>query len=83
MRGYLAARTVGEEIVAVVSLMADSRLPCYGRGKPVENLRRRLRLNESTAAAAAFMRATVDDAYNKWTTGFYDYIQVLQNDIPM
>lgn len=32
--------------------------------------------------AAAFMRAQIADAYDKWTTGFYDYIQSLQNKIP-
>lgn len=39
----------------------------------------------STAAglqAAAFMRSQIADAYDKWTTGFYDYIQSLQNKIP-
>ena len=28
------------------------------------------------------MRAAIADAYDKWTTGFYDYIQSLQNKIP-
>jgi len=28
------------------------------------------------------MRNTINDAYAKWTTGFYDYIQALQNRIP-
>lgn len=32
--------------------------------------------------AAAFMKSQIDDAYDKWTTGFYDYIQSLQNKIP-
>jgi phosphatidylinositol 4-kinase len=32
--------------------------------------------------AAAFMRSQIADAYDKWTTGFYDYIQSLQNKIP-
>lgn len=32
--------------------------------------------------AAAFMRSQIADAYDKWTTGFYDYIQALQNKIP-
>jgi phosphatidylinositol 4-kinase len=34
------------------------------------------------AQAAAFMRSQIADAYDKWTTGFYDYIQSLQNKIP-
>ncbi len=32
--------------------------------------------------AAAHMRGLISDAYQKWTTGFYDYIQALQNRIP-
>ncbi|KAG2496048.1 hypothetical protein HYH03_005968 [Edaphochlamys debaryana] len=82
VRGYLAARTVAEPIIASVALMADSGLPCFGHGKPLINLRKRFHLEMSDAQAAAFMRATIADAYQKWTTGFYDYIQLLQNRIP-
>ena len=32
--------------------------------------------------AAAYMRKLVQHAYNKWTTGFYDYVQYVQNAIP-
>ncbi|KAK9849792.1 hypothetical protein WJX84_000135 [Apatococcus fuscideae] len=82
IRGFLVARGVAEGIIAAVALMKDSGLPCFGRGRPVENLRRRFRLDLNDAQAAAFMRATIADAYDKWTTGFYDYIQYLQNRIP-
>ncbi|WIA31066.1 hypothetical protein OEZ86_001095 [Tetradesmus obliquus] len=82
VRAYLAARTVAEPIIATVSLMAESGLPCFSRGAPVANLRRRFHLEMSDAQAAAFMRSQIADAYDKWTTGFYDYIQSLQNKIP-
>jgi phosphatidylinositol 4-kinase A len=82
VKGFLAARTVGSDILSVATLMAQSGLPCYGRGKPVENLRARLMLDRSPEEAAAFMRAAVDTAHMRWRTAFYDYIQVLQNDIP-
>jgi phosphatidylinositol 4-kinase len=36
----------------------------------------------SERQAAAYMRGLIQDAYQKWTTGFYDYIQALQNRIP-
>ena len=52
-------------IIATVALMAESGLPCYGRGAPVANLRARFRLDLSDAQAAQFMRATIDDAYDK------------------
>ena len=61
----MQARGVAEGIIAAVALMKDSGLPCFGRGRPVENLRRRFRLDLNDAQAAAFMRATIADAYDK------------------
>ncbi len=78
----LQARTVAEPIIATVALMAESGLPCFGRGLPVENLRRRFHLEMTERQAAEFMRRTVADAYDKWTTGVYDVIQHAQNKIP-
>jgi phosphatidylinositol 4-kinase len=62
--------------------MADSGLPCFGRGQPIANLRKRFQLELSERQAAEFMRGLLNDAYQKWTTGFYDFIQALQNRIP-
>ena len=73
---------MAEPIIATVALMAESGLPCFSRGQPIENLRKRFRLDLNDAQAAAFMRDTITDSYDKWTTGFYDYIQSLQNKIP-
>ena len=78
----LQARTVAEPIIAAVALMADSGLPCFSRGAPVENLRKRFHLEMSERQAAAFMRQTIADAYQKWTTGVYDALQNIQNRIP-
>lgn len=61
----MQARGVAEGIIATVALMAESGLPCYGRGRPVENLRKRFHLEMSDSQAAAFMRATIRDAYDK------------------
>lgn len=38
---------MAEPIIATVALMAASGLPCFGRGAPVENLRRRFHLEMS------------------------------------
>ena len=38
--------------MATVELMAASGLPCFGRGKPVENLRGRFRLDLTDAQVA-------------------------------
>ncbi len=43
------ARTVAEPIIATVALMADSGLPCFSRGHPVANLRKRFHLEMSDA----------------------------------
>ena len=45
--------------------MQDSRLPCFGRGAPISNLRKRFHLDMTEAKAAAFMRSTILDAYDK------------------
>ncbi|KAK9812698.1 hypothetical protein WJX72_002251 [[Myrmecia] bisecta] len=82
IRGFLAARGIAEGIIATVALMSESGLPCFGRGQPVANLRKRLHLEMTDAQAATFMRNTILDAYDKWTTGFYDFIQYMQNAIP-
>lgn len=59
------ARSVAEGILATVALMQDSRLPCFGRGAPIPNLRKRFHLDMTEAKAAAFMRSTILDAYDK------------------
>ena len=81
IQGYLVARQHMDSILSTVSLMADSGLPCFGHGKPLERLRRRFHPELSNYEAAAFMKATVRDAYDKWTTRGYDIIQYLQQGI--
>lgn len=73
---------MAEPIIATVALMSESGLPCFGRGAPIENLRKRFHLEMSERQAAQFMVRTIADAYDKWTTGFYDAIQNIQNRIP-
>eukprot|EP00887_Chlorella_sp_A99_P002072 scaffold21.g2072.t1 len=82
VRGFLAARTIAPTIVATVAMMQPSQLPCFGYGRPIPALAVRFRPELSDAAAAALMRGLISDAYDKWTTGFYDYVQYLQNRIP-
>jgi len=87
-RAFLCARAMAEDIVAVVGLMSESGLPCYTgapawrRGTPVENMRARFRLDLTDRQAARFFRKVIYDAYDKWTTKYYDIIQQLQNQYP-
>lgn len=82
IRGYLAARGVAEGVMATVELMADSGLPCFARGAPVTNMRHRFNLDMTDRQAAGFMQQSVRHAYNRWTTGLYDVVQYIQNNIP-
>ncbi|PIA62368.1 hypothetical protein AQUCO_00200400v1 [Aquilegia coerulea] len=81
VRGYLAARLRMDEIITTVQLMVDSGLPCFSRGDPIGNLRKRFHPEMSEREAATFMIRTCTDAYNKWTTAGYDLIQYVQQGI--
>ncbi|KAG0598394.1 hypothetical protein M758_12G069200 [Ceratodon purpureus] len=81
VKGYLAARLHMEGILTTVHLMIDSGLPCFSRGDPIGNLRKRLHPEMSEREAATFMIKTCADAYNKWSTAGYDLIQYLQQGI--
>lgn len=82
VKGYLAARTMADSIVAIVAMMLPSKLPCFSRGDPIESLRQRFHLEMTDQQAAEFMKSIINDAYDKWTTGVYDLIQYYQNRIP-
>ncbi|KAL0422731.1 UNVERIFIED_CONTAM: Phosphatidylinositol 4-kinase alpha 1 [Sesamum latifolium] len=81
VKGYLAARRYMDGILNTVLLMMDSGLPCFSRGDPIGNLRKRFHPEMSEREAANFMIRTCTDAYNKWTTAGYDLIQYLQQGI--
>ncbi|GAU22033.1 hypothetical protein TSUD_309370 [Trifolium subterraneum] len=81
VKGYLAARQHMEGIITTVALMLDSGLPCFSRGDPIGNLRKRFHPEMSEREAANFMTHVCKDAYNKWTTAGYDLIQYLQQGI--
>lgn len=81
VKGYLAARRHMDGIINTVLLMLDSGLPCFSRGDPIGNLRKRFHPEMNEREAANFMIRICTDAYNKWTTAGYDLIQYLQQGI--
>ncbi|KAH8969995.1 hypothetical protein BDL97_02G062700 [Sphagnum fallax] len=81
VKGYLAARVHMEGIINTVALMVESGLPCFSRGDPIGNLRKRFHPEMSERSAANYMIKTCEDAYNKWSTAGYDLIQYLQQGI--
>ncbi|CAL9218237.1 unnamed protein product [Arabidopsis halleri] len=81
VKGYLAARRHMDGIICTVQMMLESGLPCFSRGDPIGNLRKRFHPEMSEREAAHFMIHVCTDAYNKWTTAGYDWIQYLQQGI--
>ncbi|KAF5787480.1 putative 1-phosphatidylinositol 4-kinase [Helianthus annuus] len=81
VKGYLNARRHMNGIINTVLLMVESGLPCFSRGDPIGNLRKRFRPEMSEREAANHMIHICADAYNKWTTAGYDLIQYLQQGI--
>lgn len=81
VKGYLLARRHMNGIVNTVLMMVESGLPCFSRGDPIGNLRKRFRPEMSEREAANHMIHVCADAYNKWTTAGYDLIQYLQQGI--
>ncbi|KFK22742.1 hypothetical protein AALP_AAs61128U000100 [Arabis alpina] len=81
VRGYLAARRNMEGIISTVEMMKESGLPCFSRGDPIRKLRKRFHPEMNEREAAHFMIRVCTDAYNKWTTYWYDLIQYLQQGI--
>lgn len=81
IKGYLAARSSADAIIATVAMAESSKLPCFSRGATVDSLRQRFHMEMSDGQAAEFMRGLINDAYDKWTTGVYDLIQYYQNKI--
>ncbi|KAL9238192.1 hypothetical protein vseg_012653 [Gypsophila vaccaria] len=81
VKGYLAARRHMDGIISTVLMMVDSGLPCFSRGDPIGNLRKRFHPEMNEREAANFMIRVCTDAYNKWTTAGYDLIQYLQQGI--
>uniref|UniRef100_A0A0G4FDZ8 1-phosphatidylinositol 4-kinase n=1 Tax=Chromera velia CCMP2878 TaxID=1169474 RepID=A0A0G4FDZ8_9ALVE len=80
VKGYLALRAHGQQLLRLVDLMLDSGLQCF---KPMSlaNLRWRFQLDTPTTVAARFMRRQVALAYRNWTTTLYDRVQKLQQGI--
>lgn len=80
LRGFLAVREHRAEILALVEPMLASTLVCF---KPwsLSGLRSRFFPLLDERGAAEAMRAVVRDAWNKWTTNTYDWIQEKQQGV--
>nr|CAH8853050.1 unnamed protein product [Trichobilharzia regenti] len=81
VQAYLALRPYQEAIVALISLMLDSGLPCF-RGQTIKLLRQRFAPQLSDREAAASYLRIMRTCLAHWRDKSYDVIQYMQNQIP-
>jgi len=67
--------------VSLVSLMLDTRLPCF-RGQTIKQLQARFSPHSSDCVAANYMLKIIGASFRNIRTRTYDFIQYYQNDIP-
>ncbi|VDO14189.1 unnamed protein product [Rodentolepis nana] len=81
VRAFLALRPYREAIVALVSSMLDSGLPCF-RGQTIKLLRQRFMPNLSDRDAGNSYIRLVRACVDHWRARSYDMLQFYQNQIP-
>ncbi|VDM16644.1 unnamed protein product [Hydatigera taeniaeformis] len=81
VRAFLALRPYREAIVALVSAMLDSGLPCF-RGQTIKLLRQRFMPSLSDRDAGNAYIRLVRACVDHWRAKSYDMLQYYQNQIP-
>ncbi|CAH8509726.1 unnamed protein product [Schistosoma turkestanicum] len=81
IQAYLALRPYQESIVALISLMLDTGLPCF-RGQTIKLLRQRFAPQLTDREAAASYLRIIRTCLAHWRDKSYDVIQYMQNQIP-
>nr|OQO18517.1 Phosphatidylinositol 4-kinase stt4 [Rachicladosporium sp. CCFEE 5018] len=78
---FLAARQHVEQLSHIVQTMLDSGLPCF-KPQTLQHFKERFVLEKSEREAADFVRKLIKWSAGSYSTGVYDYFQLLTNGIP-
>lgn len=78
---FLASRQYVEQLSHIILTMLDSGLPCF-KPTTIQHFKERFVLERSDREAADFVRKLVHVSERSYSTGFYDYYQLLTNGIP-
>ena len=81
VKAFLAVRPHADRLAHLVRAMLDSGLPCF-RAQTLRHFRDRFVLDRDDRRAAAFVRHLVRVSERSYSTGVYDYYQLLTNGIP-
>ena len=81
VKAFLASRQYVEQLAHIVQTMLDSGLPCF-KPQTMKHFRERFVLEKSEREAAEFVRHLVHVSERSYSTGVYDYFQLLTNGIP-
>lgn len=81
VKAFLASRQYVEQLAHIILTMLDSGLPCF-KPTTLQHFKERFVLDKSDREAAEFVRKLVHWSERSYSTGVYDYYQLLTNGIP-
>uniref|UniRef100_A0A7E4V1C1 1-phosphatidylinositol 4-kinase n=1 Tax=Panagrellus redivivus TaxID=6233 RepID=A0A7E4V1C1_PANRE len=81
VQAYLAIRPHYNAFISLVSMMLDTKLPCF-RGKTIQQFRTRFAPEANDRDAAKYMNTIINNCFNNMRSKMYDQLQYFQNDIP-
>ena len=81
IKAFLTARQHVEQLSHIALTMLDSGLPCF-KPQSMKHFRQRFVLEKTEREAADFVRHLVHVSERSYSTGVYDYFQLLTNGIP-